>query len=89
MNVNANPNMPRHFEKVEDTSFEVFDRHTQQTIRCNRLMSPKEICGIFRITKGQLNKAVERGEFPKATTLLVGHLPRWADSIVSRVKRVA
>jgi len=66
----------------------IFDRHTRQLINYRDLMSEADVCRWFNIRKGELRKAVARGEFPKATTLKAGNTPFWADSIIARVRRV-
>lgn len=67
---------------------EIYDRFTGKVINYKSLHTEKEVAKLFGLTKGQLAKLVSKGQFPKATVLLAGHIPRWADTILNKIRRV-
>lgn len=73
-------------EKIEDMGI-VFDQHTRQLIKFSHFLGAGAVAAHFQCTKGQLMKAVKRGNFPKPTKYGPGNAPLWADTIVSRVTR--
>jgi hypothetical protein len=65
----------------------VQDRYTGHVIQYNTMYTLKQVARHFKLSQGQLKRAIAREHFPRATMLKDGITPLWADTIIARLTR--